>query len=124
MATDQEIETEIQSKGLTAPRLTQYHIEAAIAAQYYIQPKLNGAGAIAGWHVAPDFEVPKAIESIECLTICILVLRNGFTVVGKSACASPANFDVELGREIARQDAVSQVWALEGYLLKQKLATA
>ncbi|WP_249821492.1 Gp49 family protein, partial [Escherichia coli] len=55
-------------------------------------------------------------------TFCVLVLRNGFTVTGESACASQENFDAEIGRKIARQNAVNKIWMLEGYLLKQKLS--
>ena len=55
------------------------------------------------------------------LTFCVLVLRNGFTVTGESACASPENFDAEIGRKIARENAINKVWMLEGYLLKQQL---
>jgi hypothetical protein len=51
-----------------------------------------------------------------------MVLRNGFTVTGESACASPENFDPEIGRKIARENAVNKIWMLEGYLLKQRLA--
>lgn len=57
------------------------------------------------------------------LTFCVLVLRNGFTVTGESACASPENFDAELGRKIARQNAVAKVWPLMGYELRSKLAS-
>lgn len=56
------------------------------------------------------------------LTICVLVLRNGFTVTGESACVSPENFDAELGRKIARANAVNKMWPLMGYALKDKLA--
>jgi hypothetical protein len=71
---------------------------------------------------------PELRENIEkddprnLLTFCVLVLRNGFTVTGESACASPENFDAEIGRKIARQNAVNKIWPLEGYLLKQRLA--
>ncbi|MGE9275220.1 Gp49 family protein [Escherichia coli] len=54
--------------------------------------------------------------------VCVPVLRNGFTVTGESACASPENFDAEIGRKIARQNAVNKIWMLEGYLLKQTLS--
>ena len=50
------------------------------------------------------------------------MLRNGFTVTGESACASPENFDAELGRKIARQNAVQKIWPLMGYALKERLA--
>jgi hypothetical protein len=55
------------------------------------------------------------------LTVCCLTLRNGFTVTGESACADPALFDAERGRQIAREKAKQKIWALEGYLLKQSL---
>ena len=61
--------------------------------------------------------------SVHCgvLTICIITLRNGFTVTGESACASPENFDAEIGKKIARANAIDKIWPLEGYLLKQRL---
>lgn len=61
---------------------------------------------------------------LSLLTFCVLVLRNGFTVTGESACASPENFDAELGRKIARANAVNKVWPLMGYALKQRLYDA
>lgn len=97
--TEQVIEKEIQEKGLTAPRLTPELIDAAIDKDQY--------------HVFED----------SCLTVCCLTLKNGFTVTGESACASPQNFDMEIGRKIARENARNKVWMLEGYLLKQKLST-
>lgn len=54
-------------------------------------------------------------------TICQLTLKNGFTVVGFSACVDPKNFDKELGQSIAKDNAVEKVWELEGYLLRQRL---
>jgi hypothetical protein len=51
-----------------------------------------------------------------------LVLKNGFTVIGESACASPENFDAELGRKIARTNAIDKVWPLMGYALKEQLS--
>ena len=62
-------------------------------------------------------------QSLSLLTFCVLVLRNGFTVTGESACASPENFDAELGRKIARQNAVQKIWPLMGYALKERLAS-
>ncbi|MDH5548055.1 MAG: Gp49 family protein [Gammaproteobacteria bacterium] len=94
---EQEIEREIQEKELDAPRLTPDDIDSVIKIEQY--------------HV---FEGTQ-------LTVCCLTLRNGFTVTGESACASPENFNAELGRNIARTKARDKIWALEGYLLKQKL---
>lgn len=43
------------------------------------------------------------------------LLPCGFTVLGRGACIDPANFDLEIGRKVAREDAVNQLWKLEGY---------
>lgn len=113
---DQHIEQEIQAKGLTAPRVTPADIEANIEIAYYF----TGEEALqfAGQNGSPF----TAHRSMKLLTLCVLVLRNGFTVTGESACASPENFDAELGRKIARQNAISKVWPLMGYALKERLA--
>lgn len=58
------------------------------------------------------------------LTICILQMANGFFITGESACASPANFNAELGRRIAREAAIRKAWAFEGYVLREALAKA
>lgn len=63
------------------------------------------------------------IEGMEVMTICTLVMRNGFIVIGKSAPADPANFNPDLGRKFAREDAIRQLWPLEGYALREKLAS-
>jgi hypothetical protein len=95
---EDHVENEILAKGLTAPRITPAHIDSKIQAEdYYVFP-----GTM--------------------LTVCCLTLANGFTVTGESACASPANFNMELGRKIARGHARDKIWALEGYLLKDFLA--
>ncbi|MCG9111194.1 Gp49 family protein, partial [Laribacter hongkongensis] len=62
-------------------------------------------------------------EPLELLTFCVLVLRNGFTVTGESACASPENFDSGIGRKIARQNAIQKIWPLMGYELRSHLAS-
>lgn len=95
---DTDIEKEIQEKGLNAPRITPEIIEGKIKSEQY--------------HV---FEGST-------FTACLLTLENGFTVFGESACASPENFDPEIGRKIARENAKNKIWALEGYLLKEQLS--
>ena len=57
-------------------------------------------------------------------TVCQLTLNNGYTVIGVSACVDPANFDSQLGSKIARENAVKEIWPLEGYLLAQRLYEA
>lgn len=55
------------------------------------------------------------------LTLCILTLTNGFTVVGESACVDPGNYDAAIGDKIAKDNAVQKIWPLEGYLLAEVL---
>lgn len=97
MNNEQAVEAEIQAKGLNAPRLSPELIDAAIVSEDY--------------HVFPG----------TTLTVCCLTLRNGYHVVGESAAASPENFNEEIGRKIARSNAREKIWALEGYLLREKL---
>lgn len=108
------IEQEIQGKRLNAPRLTPDHIDSKIKYVEYILPRDvckrdNGV------------EVFDAPLSLQTLTFCILTLENGFTVTGESACASPENFNAEIGKKIAYENAREKIWLLEGYLLKQQL---
>ncbi|WP_252370415.1 Gp49 family protein [Escherichia coli] len=116
------IEQEIQAKGLTAPRVTPQHIESLIISEHCFTAYdgIGGEGAMATYKSALD--LTESQEALKLLTFCVLVLRNGFTVTGESACASPENFDPEIGRKIARENAVNKIWMLEGYLLKQKLS--
>ena len=117
---DQAIEQEIQDKGLTAPRVTPHDIEANIISERYFSAQ-DGADN-SDVHECAQKGAPS--ESLALLTFCVLILKNGFTVTGESACASPENFDAELGRKIARQNAVQKIWPLMGYALKEKLAAA
>lgn len=117
--TDHDIEKEIQAKGKTAPRVTPSHIESVITSEHYFTAGDGYAGAAALGIKEGDIIAPP--EPLDLLTFCVLVLKNGFTVTGESACASPDNFDAEIGRKVARENAVSKIWALEGYLLKQQL---
>lgn len=113
---DFEIEKELQAKGLNAPRITPADIEANIASEHYFTGDQGVAGA------AYIIHNPNNRDPLSLLTFCVLVLRNGFTVTGESACVSPENFDVEIGRKIARQDAVAKIWPLMGYALKESLS--
>lgn len=92
------IESEIQAKGLNAPRLTPQLIDDQIVSEAY--------------HVFPG----------TTLTVCAMTLRNGFIVTGESAAASPSNFDEEIGRKIAHDNARNKIWQLEGYALRNRLA--
>ena len=118
MATDAQIEQEIQDKGLIAPRVTPADIEAAISSEHYFTAEEGIQGALA--KTRPDLGVES--PTLALLTFCVLTLKNGFTVTGESACASPENFDAEVGRKIARQNAVAKIWPLLGYELRTQLA--
>jgi len=105
----------------TAPRVTQADIEANITGEVYFT-------AADGYRNSPCYdpnghahEPLPAPAPLELLTFCVLVLRNGFTVTGESACASPENFNVEIGERIARENAVSKIWPLLGFAMKEKL---
>ena len=98
MNTETQIEQLIQEKGLNAPRLTPESIDKVIHDIKY--------------HVIPGTTT----------TVCALVLRNGYVVIGSSAAASKENFDKEIGCRVAFENAREQIWALEGYLLKEKLS--
>lgn len=133
---DQTIEQEIQDKGKTAARVTPADIEANIASEHYFTAAdgvdgvdiaaLRAATPSDSLCIKPLRHDPPALDTpmatLGLLTFCVLVLRNGFTVTGESACASPENFDAEIGRKIARQNAVAKIWPLMGYELRSKLA--
>lgn len=117
--TDASIEQEIQAKGKTAARVTPADIEAEIESEHYFTASdaMQTAAAVhvygvKGW----------LLGSTQRLTFCVLQLRNGFTVTGESACASPENFDAEIGRKIARQNAIAKVWLLMGFRLRDQLS--
>lgn len=108
---EKEVEAEIQAKGLTAPRITPADIDARIVGEYFFH-----MGEVATNQCLPS------TDGLDCLTICVLTLKNGYTVTGESACASPENFNAELGRKIARDNARNKIWALEGYRLRSDLS--
>ena len=120
---DQAIENEIKSKGLTAPRITPADIEANIASESYFTAADGVTGSSIGKPGAsllPEYVTYEG-SPLSLLTFCVLVLKNGFTVTGESACVSRENFDSEIGHKIARANAVNKIWPLMGYALKEKL---
>lgn len=122
---DTAIEQEIKAKGANvAPRITPADIEANIASEHYFTAAEGVMGAdMPASGTANRADLAEGVPApLRLLTFCVLVLRNGFTVTGESACASPENFDAEIGRKIARENAVAKVWPLMGYALKQRLS--
>lgn len=94
---DQQLESTLQNAGLNAPRLTPFEINKVIALVEY-------------------YRVPNTTTNI-----CSITLTNGYVVNGESACISDENYDEQIGREIAFENARDKIWILEGYLLKQRL---
>lgn len=79
----------------TAPKVTKESIEAKIDSVVYFRHDL--------------------------MTICLITMQNGFHFTGKAAPASRENFDPEVGKTYAYEDAFRDIWSHEGYLLKHKL---
>lgn len=94
-----------------APRVTLADVEGSIASEYYFTARegVAGAGGNAG-------------DALGRLTFCVLALKNGFMATGKSVCVSSANFDPAVGRQIARENALDEIWPVLGYALLDKLA--
>ena len=120
---DSAIERDIRAAGKTAPRVTPADLQANIASWWFFTAAEGAEGAAAAG--TPHTEQPPvgANSPLRLLTFCVLVLKNGFTVTGESACASPENYDAEIGRKIARQNAVNKIWPLMGYELRSRPAS-
>lgn len=106
---------ELSARGATAPRVSLDDMKSKIAREHYIN-----VGQVL--RAAEHPMEPCGEDPLDILTICILVMQNGFTVIGKSAPASPENFDPGKGQTFAYEDAIKQLWPLEGYALREKLA--
>lgn len=106
----------------TGQRVTIGDIAASIASEHYFTAAdgYNGAhdkvGHEGGWNAPP--------QTLSLLTFCVLVLKNGFTVVGQSACADPKQFDATIGRKLAHADAQNKIWLLLGFRLRDRLTAA
>lgn len=99
----------LSAKGATHPRVSLADINDGIASEHYI----NAGNAVGeGMFASP----------LGLMTICFLTMKNGFVVLGKSAPASPENYDEEKGRTFAREDAIRQLWPLMGFSLRDRLA--
>lgn len=97
-----------------APRVTLADIEAAIASRYDFTAA-SAVGAVTGYKA-------EDMQALGLLSICVLVLKNGFTIIGKSAPASPENFNAEFGKKLAYEDARQQMWPLMGFSLRDRLS--
>lgn len=119
---DDKVERMIQQKGKTAPRVVPAAIQAEVVSYHFFTAEQGDQQAREDEECTTYFTPPASPLSL--LTFCVLVLQNGFTVTGESTCASPENFDEEIGRKIARENAEQKIWPLLGFRLKDKLAYA
>ncbi len=127
MSDENKLEQEIQEKGLNAPRINPQQVDSVILSEHYFTAE---QGVRSAYHDNNDVHIgstinAKAAEGLPCITFCVLILNNGFNIVGVNcASVSPENFDAQLGRKLAYEDARKKIWELEGYLLKEKLYQA
>lgn len=99
---DKDIESEIQAKGLTAPRVTRDDMIANIAHTEIVK-HVSVTGQVLRW--------------------AIITTKNGFAVTGKPSCAvSSENDDEAIGKQIALTNAEDELYPLMGYALKEKLS--
>jgi hypothetical protein len=121
MNSDQKTEQAIVQAGANvAPRVTPADVESNIVSERYFSAEDGAIGSHS--RGSPHFNGVPVTPELRSLTFCLLVLRNGFTVTGESACASAENFNAEIGRRIARENAIAKVWPLMGYALREQLA--
>ncbi len=97
----EQIEQEIQAKGLNAPRVTLGDFEANIIDVEILKHVTKGGG-ILRW--------------------AVLTTANGFAVTGRpSAAVSVENDNAEIGEKIAIENAKNELWPLMGYALKERI---
>lgn len=128
MTEDQTTEQAIKAAGADKfPRVTPADLQANITSEHYFTAGdglIGAAGRSGREHptgaALVDYDF-TASPSLQLLTFCVLVLRNGFTVHGVSACVSPQNFNAEIGRKVARENAVRELWPLMGYALRERM---
>lgn len=108
-----------------APRVKPVDLDNEIVSKHFFTAE---QGAMSGMTLAGPAALPAGLSpeqtipaSLGLLTFCVLVLRNGFTVTGESACASPENFDAKVGQQIAYGNAREKLWPLLGFRLKDRL---
>ncbi|QGH74722.1 hypothetical protein DSS3PM1_00045 [Bacteriophage DSS3_PM1] len=56
-----------------------------------------------------------------CVVVCCITLKNGYNTIGHAGCVDPENFDLEIGKKIAYENALNEIWQLEGYMLKEAM---
>lgn len=107
----------------TAPRVTPADLEAEIHSEHYFtgEEGVLGAYKANGDRYIGSMPDNFSAKTLPLLTLCVLVLKNGIKLVGESACISAENFDAEIGRRLAREDALRKLWPLLGFRLADRL---
>lgn len=106
-----------------APRVSLSDIEAAIKHRFDFN-LANAINVTNGSDISAfkDFaDVVQVLKQLALMSMCVLVMKNGFIVIGKSAPASAENFNPELGRKLAYEDAIRQLWPMMGFALRDTL---
>ena len=117
--THEELELYIEGHQLNKPRVTQDAIEENIVSEYYFTAGNGIDGAMLEALPGTPYSYEKSLDNV---TFCVLVLQNGFKVVGiNEGPVSFDNFDATLARKFAREDAIEQIWPLMGYALAERL---
>lgn len=113
-----ELQMELQLREIAvAPRVTLDMVNGFIKSEHYFTAKQGAQGTYQG---GVEEGVIEDEAALSLLTFCVLVLQNGYTVYGSSACAYPENFNQQIGNELAKKDATNKIWALLGFELKTK----
>lgn len=94
LMTNDELDQKLKDR--PAPRVTKEYIDSRIV----------------------DIDYDNAFHTV---TICNILLDNGFSVRGESACVDPENFDAEIGKKLAYDNAFRKLWPLFGFLLAESL---
>lgn len=116
------VEQAIKAAGADrAPRVTPADVEEEIESFWFFTAAEGCDGAAAAGMPYEQQPPVGASSPLRLLTFCVLVLRNGFTVHGASGVASPENFNAEIGRQVAYENAVREIWPLLGYELRSRL---
>jgi Phage protein (N4 Gp49/phage Sf6 gene 66) family len=111
-----KLDDEVAASVAKAPRVSLADIESQVEFKH----TLNGLDLL-----PRSLQVGKDVAtSLGCLTLAVVVLKNGFVVIGSSACASPENYDMALGEKFAYEHALRQLWGHFGFCLRQKLEEA
>lgn len=113
---------EIQAKAAPVPRPRPAEIDAVIEHEFYV----NGAEAVLHCGhdgVSGDGSLAGAgVDALKVLTLCFLVVENGFIVTGTSTAESLEAYDEDSERKNARENARNKIWPLEAYRLRSELA--